>query len=52
MVHDKGVWSNICWHPDKIFFKEDLAYFTKTVQNHSKHILQEHGFVGAKKTSF
>uniref|UniRef100_A0A3P9AFT2 Proteasome subunit beta n=1 Tax=Esox lucius TaxID=8010 RepID=A0A3P9AFT2_ESOLU len=34
-------WSNICCHPDNTFFKEGLAYFSKTMPNHILHVLQQ-----------
>jgi len=37
--------SNICSHPDDVFFREGLACFSRTKLNHILHLFQQHGFV-------
>ncbi len=37
--------SNICSPPDDVYFREDLVYFSRTMQNHILQLLQQHGFV-------
>jgi len=29
--------SNVCSHPDDVFFREGLAFFSKTILNHILH---------------
>ena len=38
-------WSNICCHPDNVFFREGLAYFSKTMPRHILDILWQRGFI-------
>jgi len=32
-------------HPDDVFFREGLAYFSRTELNHILHLFQQHDFV-------
>ena len=44
----KGIYrfySNICSHPDDVFFMEYRAYFSRTELNHILHLFQQHDFV-------
>lgn len=38
-------WSNICCHPSVVFFRDVPASFSRTMQSHSLHVLQQRGFV-------
>lgn len=37
--------SNICCHPDAVFFRDILAYFSETMASLILHMLQQHGFI-------
>ncbi len=41
----EGFRATICSPPDDVHFREGLAYFSRTMQNHILQLLQQHGFV-------
>ncbi len=39
------VLEQICSPPDDVYFREGLVYFSRTMQNHTLQLLQQHSFV-------